>query len=264
MQRICVLALLHNGEIVIHNPGFSEDDKTTINVIESLGAVVTKNDGFLRIASEGKFNPPHEINFGESGLACRMFAPILALSNKSVTLNGKGTLLKRDMSDLMALLSSLEYQRWLGQDEFPELNLYDLDQITLRTLHMAGYSLEDVAMLLASDSSFTFKAKPYLRPELPISKEHIIVYLSIKDDPDEDQTFIETETARLFCLNSMGVHLADVTSFLPFEWKEEFLNHVSPEPIETIETIVDENTPDPTFILEPARLSIESLHPPQA
>jgi 3-phosphoshikimate 1-carboxyvinyltransferase len=108
MQRICVLALLHNGEIVIHNPGFSEDDKTTINVIESLGAVVTKNDGFLRIASEGKFNPPHEINFGESGLACRMFAPILALSNKSVTLNGKGTLLKRDMSDLMALLSSLD------------------------------------------------------------------------------------------------------------------------------------------------------------
>ncbi len=108
MQRICALALLHSGETIIHNPGFSEDDSATLRLIECLGAVVDKKSQALHIKSEGMLNIPQEVDFGESGLACRMFAPILALFNKSITLNGKGTLLKRDMSDLMALLSSLD------------------------------------------------------------------------------------------------------------------------------------------------------------
>ena len=108
MQRICAIALLQSGETIIHNPGFSEDDNATLKVIESLGAVVNKKDKDLHIVSKGILNLPSEINFGESGLACRMFAPILALTDKPININGKGTLLNRDMSDLISMLVSLD------------------------------------------------------------------------------------------------------------------------------------------------------------
>jgi 3-phosphoshikimate 1-carboxyvinyltransferase len=38
-----------------------------------------------------------EVNCGESGLGIRMFAPIIALSNKRIIINGEGSLLKRPM-----------------------------------------------------------------------------------------------------------------------------------------------------------------------
>ena len=104
MQRICALALLHQGETIIHKPGFSEDDKGSIRVIESLGASVITEDGNIKIISQGTINPVSEINFGESGLSCRMFTPLLALSKQRIRLTGRGSLLRRDMSELINLL----------------------------------------------------------------------------------------------------------------------------------------------------------------
>ena len=108
MQRICALALLHQGETIIHNPGISEDDQGAIRVIESLGAMVTFEDSKLKIVSQGNINPIKEINFGESGLSCRMFTPLLALLNNRIRLDAKGSLLRRDMTDLISLLTFLD------------------------------------------------------------------------------------------------------------------------------------------------------------
>lgn len=107
MQRACAAALLHVGETIILNPGHSNDDLAAIDVIQKLGAQVqiqkTKNESGIEVISQIKVtstgvNPVGpEMNCGESGLGIRMFTPIAALSSQSITINGKGSLVKRPM-----------------------------------------------------------------------------------------------------------------------------------------------------------------------
>ena len=54
-------------------------------------------DGSLRITGNGISPIASEVNCGESGLGIRMFAPLIALSEKRITINGEGSLLKRPM-----------------------------------------------------------------------------------------------------------------------------------------------------------------------
>ena len=119
MQRACAAALLRAGETIIRHPGHSNDDKAALGVIRDLGAEVTDlPDGSLRVRSEGVAgvaggrsegmgavgtaagrgaDQPLEVNCGESGLGLRMFAPIIALSGRTIRVKGEGSLLKRPM-----------------------------------------------------------------------------------------------------------------------------------------------------------------------
>ena len=100
MQRACAAALLRAGETVIHHPGYSNDDKAALRVIQALGAQVeTLSDGSLRIKSTGVIGQAgaNEVNCGESGLGLRMFAPIIALSPETIRVVGEGSLVKRPM-----------------------------------------------------------------------------------------------------------------------------------------------------------------------
>jgi len=99
MQRACAAALLREGETVIRHPGHSNDDKAAIGVIRNLGAEVSElPDGSLRVRSRG-VEPAGglEVNCGESGLGLRMFAPIIALSDKTIKVRGEGSLVRRPM-----------------------------------------------------------------------------------------------------------------------------------------------------------------------
>lgn len=108
MQRACALALLADEEVVLHNPGKSNDDIAALEIIEKLGAEILKKEtGSISI--KGSKVPPsgslirertkfgEGINCGESGLSIRMFTPIAALSSEEITINGTGSLLKRPM-----------------------------------------------------------------------------------------------------------------------------------------------------------------------
>jgi 3-phosphoshikimate 1-carboxyvinyltransferase len=101
MQRACAAALLHNGQTIINNPGKSNDDLAALDIIQKLGAEVSKSeDGDLQIVGNKSGNSnigDGGINCGESGLSIRMFTPIAALSNKPIIINGAGSLLKRPM-----------------------------------------------------------------------------------------------------------------------------------------------------------------------
>jgi 3-phosphoshikimate 1-carboxyvinyltransferase len=101
MQRACAAAFLRAGETIIVHPGHSNDDKAALGVIRDLGAEVEElPDGSLRVRSEGVVgggDEPLEVNCGESGLGLRMFAPIFALSGRTVRVKGEGSLLKRPM-----------------------------------------------------------------------------------------------------------------------------------------------------------------------
>ena len=105
MQRACAAALLSKGTSIIHNPGHSNDDKAAIRIVKALGAVVEinkelviNNSGFpesSKVSPVGGDLEGAEINCGESGLSIRMFTPIVALSDKEITINGSGSLRTR-------------------------------------------------------------------------------------------------------------------------------------------------------------------------
>jgi 3-phosphoshikimate 1-carboxyvinyltransferase len=125
MQRACAAAFLRTGETIIRHPGHSNDDKAALGVIRDLGAEVTNlPDGSLRVRSEGAAAvgatgptgasggdgdeaEPLEVNCGESGLGLRMFAPIFALSGRTIRVKGEGSLLKRPMDFFDAVFPEL-------------------------------------------------------------------------------------------------------------------------------------------------------------
>jgi 3-phosphoshikimate 1-carboxyvinyltransferase len=97
MQRACAAALLHHGQTHIYNPGHSNDDLAALDVIQNLGAIVTQHADHIEVSSNGVHPIGPEMNCGESGLGIRMFTPIAALSSQSITIQGKGSLVRRPM-----------------------------------------------------------------------------------------------------------------------------------------------------------------------
>ncbi|HTM65168.1 MAG TPA: 3-phosphoshikimate 1-carboxyvinyltransferase [Flavipsychrobacter sp.] len=108
MQRVCAAALLHNGETIINNPGSSEDDKVALQIIQQLGAKITKQTSEqIIIESSGRVNAIKDINCNESGLSARLFTPIAALCGDEVLIEGKGSLLQRPMDAFKEVLPQL-------------------------------------------------------------------------------------------------------------------------------------------------------------
>lgn len=107
MQRACAAALLRKGETRIINPGHSNDDKAAIGIIKSLGAAIEDEDGELKIISEGVKPVTDRIDCGESGLGIRMFTPLVALSDKEMTVTGSGSLATRPMDFFDEVLPQL-------------------------------------------------------------------------------------------------------------------------------------------------------------
>ncbi len=108
MQRACAASLLSRGESIIINPGRSNDDQAALRVIEGLGANLTHlADGSIQVVGQGLKPKTELINCGESGLGIRMFAPIIALSEKRMTISGEGSLLARPMDFFDEVLPQL-------------------------------------------------------------------------------------------------------------------------------------------------------------
>lgn len=110
MQRACAAALLKGGKTVLHNPGISDDDKAALDIIQQLGAKVEKQGDETIISSIGINPVSNEINCGESGLSVRMFTSIAALSEKQITIKGRGSLVKRPLSFFNEVLPQLDVE----------------------------------------------------------------------------------------------------------------------------------------------------------
>ncbi len=98
MQRACAAALINAGTTCIENPGNSNDDLAALEVIQNLGARISwKSERELVVESRGVQPVSSEMDCGESGLGIRMFAPIAALSEQELLINGSGSLRSRPM-----------------------------------------------------------------------------------------------------------------------------------------------------------------------
>lgn len=98
-QRALAASLLRNGTTIIKGVGKSNDELAALDIIRACGADVRIDAKTITIQSRGletlySFRK-QEFNAGESGLASRMFIPILALSHQQFTMRGEGTLLTR-------------------------------------------------------------------------------------------------------------------------------------------------------------------------
>lgn len=115
-QRAILAACFAPCGEVSHLDGveLSGDILSMIGAIEALGAKVTIGGGGCTV--EGVYpihrrDTPIEINVGESGLAARMLSSVLAVTAKDqVVVNGSGTLLRRDMSELISTLEAMGAQ----------------------------------------------------------------------------------------------------------------------------------------------------------
>lgn len=106
-QRAYAAALLHQGTTIIRNAGNSADEKAALDIIQRLGAHVSIDDDEFVVSSNGPDPVNYDIDCGESGLAARLFTPIAALSDKHLTINGSGTLLRRRMEGFAEALLQL-------------------------------------------------------------------------------------------------------------------------------------------------------------
>jgi len=96
-QRAIIAASLANGTSKISNCGTSDDVLHVIKAIELLGAKVESIEANSYLISGGKIDISKEFNVGESGLAIRLLTPIVATQNQTISLSGKGSLLKRQL-----------------------------------------------------------------------------------------------------------------------------------------------------------------------
>ncbi len=119
MQRALAAALLNTGETSIYNPGHSNDDLAALEIIQKLGAKIEKRGDDLLINSTGVNPGSTEINCGESGLGIRMFTPLVALSDKRITISGSGSLLTRPMNFFDEILPGLNIKVKTNEGKLP-------------------------------------------------------------------------------------------------------------------------------------------------
>ncbi|AEW00762.1 3-phosphoshikimate 1-carboxyvinyltransferase [Niastella koreensis] len=180
MQRGCAASLLFKGTTIIRNPGHSNDDKAALGVIQDMGAVVKKlDDGSLQITGGGVSPDCDAVNCGESGLGIRMFTPIIALSNKRITINGEGSLVTRPMDFFDEVLPQLGVEIISKEGKLP---LQVKGPLTPKNITIDGsLSSQFLTGLLfgyaasnAKDVTITvdnLKSKPYIDLTLTVMKQ---------------------------------------------------------------------------------------------
>lgn len=178
MQRACAAALVRKGKSIIHNPGISNDDKAALDIIQKLGAEVKFVAEGLIINSNGVQPVADSINCGESGLSIRMFTPIVALSNESITINGTGSLLTRPMDFFDEILPQLSVEIISNAGKLPleVKGPLQAKNITIDGSLSSQFLTGLLMAFSASNSNATIhvnnlKSKPYVDLTLEVMKQ---------------------------------------------------------------------------------------------
>jgi 3-phosphoshikimate 1-carboxyvinyltransferase len=125
-HRAVILASLAAGESLIENPLLSDDTGYTIEACRALGADVKMRDDSLTVrGTGGKISLTEETIFvGNSGSTIRMIAPLAAMAQTKVILDGDDRLRQRPMGDLLSALQSLGvHARSLNNNSCPPIEI---------------------------------------------------------------------------------------------------------------------------------------------
>ena len=119
-QRAMACALIANGESLLKNIGKSDDEQASLQIIQKTGANIIQTENDILVQSKG-INPSGSlsVSVNESGLATRMFTPILANSNFQIEIDGNGSILDRTMTFFDDILPQLNVQYKSNQGKLP-------------------------------------------------------------------------------------------------------------------------------------------------
>ncbi|MDA3890732.1 MAG: 3-phosphoshikimate 1-carboxyvinyltransferase [Salinivirgaceae bacterium] len=121
MQRAIALSVLADGETIIENPSRCDDALAGLNIASSFGCKVYDNGEFISVIPNKEVKPT-KLLCGESGLAIRLFAPIVSLYSHQVELQAEGSLLKRPADFMTSTLNQLGVGTETN-DGFPPLKI---------------------------------------------------------------------------------------------------------------------------------------------
>jgi 3-phosphoshikimate 1-carboxyvinyltransferase len=133
-QRCLILAALSNSTTIIHGLDGSDDVRAMLSCIEGLGATFHPKEGVIEPISE-RNKDSIDLNVGESGFALRSLSFVGMALTKKLNIQGSGTLLKRDQTQLCQLLE----QAGLSiQSNSKKLPLQIEGQVTLDRMTVNG------------------------------------------------------------------------------------------------------------------------------
>lgn len=174
-HRAVILASLAAGESTIENPLLSDDTLYTINACRALGAEIALDSDSLAVkGTGGKIKAEKQKIFaGNSGSTIRMIAPLAALAQTKVILDGDSRLRQRPMGDLLSALQSLGINaRSLNNNGCPPIEIqggdFKMNEVTLSgetssqpvsaLLMAAPYTKEGLSIKIAGG----LRSKPYI------------------------------------------------------------------------------------------------------
>ncbi|MDR2382978.1 MAG: 3-phosphoshikimate 1-carboxyvinyltransferase [Prevotellaceae bacterium] len=171
VQRVFAASLLSGGETAVSGYTESDDSLAAVKIIENLGAELKTGENLtIKGNLPARKIEKLELNCGESGLSSRLFAPLSLLYSGDVTLNGRGSLLKRPFSGLMK--SPFEQMGIAYSDTAGNLPVRLQGQLSATEIIVDGSGgsqfLSGVLMtlpLLPNDSTvkvLNLKSKPYI------------------------------------------------------------------------------------------------------
>jgi 3-phosphoshikimate 1-carboxyvinyltransferase len=103
-QRLLLLGLMSERDLVIENYAGSSDTAAMLDSVVRLGAKVEYKENILKISGTERFKVS-EIFCNESGLCLRMLAPVLALTGNEMKIFGTESLLKRGNEYIAGIFS---------------------------------------------------------------------------------------------------------------------------------------------------------------
>jgi 3-phosphoshikimate 1-carboxyvinyltransferase len=106
LQRALAISCLCPGRTVLNNTTFCNDVYAAVEAVQAMGIQVEIVRDRILISNNPSL-PPDTLNAGESGLAFRLFACLASRFDVPVKINGKGSLLNRNLQSLISPLHQL-------------------------------------------------------------------------------------------------------------------------------------------------------------
>lgn len=105
-HRAVIMSALSEGKCRVSSPLLSDDIRSTIGAVKTMGAEVDEGDGYLDIYTEHLHAPDSPIDAGNSGTTIRTIAGIASVFDSETVLDGDSSLRKRPMGPLLDCLSN--------------------------------------------------------------------------------------------------------------------------------------------------------------
>ncbi len=103
-QRLLAASFLAEGTSELFFQGTSDDVESLIEIIQSIARKLIRESDRIIISGGWNNREVASISFGESGLAARLFLPILAIGTNEIHLQAKGSLLHRSQIGIIDAL----------------------------------------------------------------------------------------------------------------------------------------------------------------